>query len=84
MDRKAALAKSGRGLNPCGEALWRERIVFLLTDDGLNGRRWTRPSGSQFEFARKSLNSHDPRKKEAWISLSRALKFLPKDLDFPS
>src|SRR5580658_4617019 len=43
-----------------------------------------RRSGSQIGFPRKSLNSLDPRKKEAWIPLPPALNLLPKNLDFSS
>jgi hypothetical protein len=39
---------------------------------------------AQLGFARKPLNSHDSRKKEAWISLPLALDFLPYALDFLS
>jgi hypothetical protein len=39
---------------------------------------------TQLGFARKPLNSHDSRKKAAWISLPLAWISLPNDLDFPS
>ena len=41
-------------------------------------------SCSQLGFARKPLNNRHSPKKTAWISLPRALNFLPQDFDFAS